>query len=594
MEGTTALLFLKVSIDRHIILANEHQTRLFTDEDHPLVSKSWLLKQLHSDEVQQRFKLPKLQAVLLLNRHVNSTDEASQYIASDEALSCDPKLMPNIEEGIQLVFDAIVSGETIAIYGDFDVDGISGAAILAETMNHIGASVITYIPHRINEGHSLNEDAITYLNSKQAKLIITVDCGTTAYKEVSFAKDLGINVVVTDHHIANESMPEGVPVVNPGLTESRYPFKHLTGAGVALKFCEALFDKYGEKMPDYLYILATLGTIADLGPLIGENRFIVKRGLELLKHTNHVGIKALAQKANCNLKTVSARDLSFTLIPRLNAAGRLDSAKISLDLLTTKDVGEAEALCNQLDQLNTNRRNLSTKAIQLANELVTENNLASNSAIFVYSPNWHPGVLGLIAGKLSEKYGIPGVAACQDGDNIRASARGPQGYEILQGLLDTQLDFLKIGGHSQAAGFTLQSSSIDIFEQQFLIAIGAQKAESLANKPIEYECEITLSDVNSDNIKFLKSMEPFGQGNPSPIFLSRQLQVYESRTVGKTDNHIKFIVEQDSNRFDAIGFGLGSRYHQLGNKIDAVFKLTENYWAGNITIQLQIIDFISV
>ena len=161
-------------------MANEHQTRLFTDEDHPLVSKSWLLKQLHSDEVEQRFKLPKMQSVLLLNRDVNSADEASQYIASDETLSCDPKLMPNIEEGIQLVFDAIISGETIAIYGDFDVDGISGAAILTETMNHIGASVITYIPHRINEGHSLNEDAITYLNSKQAKLIVTVDCGTTA------------------------------------------------------------------------------------------------------------------------------------------------------------------------------------------------------------------------------------------------------------------------------------------------------------------------------------------------------------------------------------------------------------------------------
>ena len=387
-------------------MANEHQTRLFTDEDHPLVSKSWLLKQLHSDEVEQRFKLPKMQSVLLLNRDVNSADEASQYIASDETLSCDPKLMPNIEEGIQLVFDAIISGETIAIYGDFDVDGISGAAILTETMNHIGASVITYIPHRINEGHSLNEDAITYLNSKQAKLIVTVDCGTTAYKEVSFAKDLGINVVVTDHHIANESMPEGVPVVNPGLSESRYPFKHLTGAGVALKFCQALFDKYGETMPDYLYILATLGTIADLGPLIGENRFIVKRGLDLLKYTNHAGIKALAQKANCNLKTVSARDLSFTLIPRLNAAGRLDDPMLSYRLLRAQSTSEASDLARKLDVLNLERRDLTKNAMDIAERKMTASNLEKHILI-LSDEAFTPGIAGLVASRVVDSHHKP-------------------------------------------------------------------------------------------------------------------------------------------------------------------------------------------
>ena len=589
-----ARLFLKALTSRHFILINANQTRLFNDEEHPLVSRRWILKHIYSDAIEQRFSLPKVQTVLLLNRQVTSSVDASHYLTSDERLSCDPNLMPNINDGIGLVVDAINSGQTIAIYGDFDVDGISGAAILSETMTYIGASVITYIPHRVNEGHSLNEKAIEHLNSKNVKLIVTVDCGTTANKEVSFANTLGINVVVTDHHIANEPMPKGVPLVNPGLLESRYPFKHLTGAGVALKFCQALCERYGKKTPSYLYILATLGTIADLGPLVGENRFIVKKGLAMLKETDHVGIKALAQRANCNLKTVTARDLSFTLIPRLNAAGRLDSANISLDILTTRDIGQAESLSDKLEQLNTIRRNLSTKGIKLANDLVENNNLIKDPAFFLYNADWHPGILGLIAGRLSEKYGKPVVAACLDVTNIRASVRGPNGYEVLQGLIDTKINFIKIGGHSQAAGFTIHSSDVDTFKDQFLEAIQNQQVDSPGVDPVEYECEIKLSDINKDNIKFFKSMEPFGRANPQPIFLSRQLNVFEARTVGKTDNHIKLIVEQDSKRFDAIGFGLGSRYHELGNKIDAVFKLTENYWAGNITIQLQIVDFISV
>lgn len=594
LAGITVRLFLKRLISRHLILINADQTRLFNDEEHPLMSKRWILKQVHSDATEQLSSMSKIQTALLLNRQITSSIEASHYLTSDERSSCDPNLMPNINDGIGLVVDAINAEQTIAIYGDFDVDGISGAAILQETLTHIGASVITYIPNRVTEGHSLNEEAIQNLNLKNVKLIVTVDCGTTANKEVTFAKTLGINVVVTDHHVANETMPSEVPLVNPGLSESKYPFKHLTGAGVALKFCQALFERYGEKTPSYLYILATLGTIADLGPLVGENRFIVKKGLALLKETDHVGIKALAERANCNLKTVTARDLSFTLIPRLNAAGRLDSANISLDILTTRDIGQAESLSDKLDQLNTIRRNLSTKAIKLASDFVIDNNLTKDPAFVLYNSDWHPGILGLIAGRLSEKYGRPVVASCLDGTNIRASVRGPNGYEVLQGLIDTKIDFIKIGGHSQAAGFTIQSSDVDTFKDQFLKAIQNQQVDSPGVVPVEYECDITLPDINKENIKFLKSMEPFGRANPQPIFLSRQLKVFEARTVGKTDNHIKLIVEQDSKRFDAIGFGLGSRYHELGNKIDAVFKLTENYWAGNITIQLQIIDFISV
>ncbi|MQG15653.1 MAG: single-stranded-DNA-specific exonuclease RecJ [SAR202 cluster bacterium] len=575
-------------------MENEDKTRLFKSKEHPLISKTWMLYQPNLGISEFIADLPNLQATLLSNREVKSKHEAVQFLTSDERLSFDPQLLPNIQEGISLVADTVNKGNTIAIYGDFDVDGISGSAILAETLFHIGASVITYIPDRINEGHSLNEEAIHYLNERNVKLIITVDCGTTAFKEVTLARSLDIDVVVTDHHIANEPMPNGVPVVNPGLSNSEYPFKHLTGAGVALKFCEALCAHFGIGVPSYLYILAAFGTIADLGPLIGENRFIVKHGLDLLKDTSHVGIKALAQRANCNLKTVTARDLSFTLIPRLNASGRLGNAKTSLEILTTTDMGEAESLADNLDQLNTTRRNLSNKAIQRAHELVLDNGLKEHPAVFVYDADWHPGILGLVAGRLSDKYGRPTVAACLDADNIRASIRGPKGYEVLDGLLDTGLDFIKIGGHSQAAGFTLQRTKLDVFKEKFRDAIKKQETASITEDPIRYECEITLSDINPENLKFLKSMEPFGQSNPQPVFLTRGLEVYESRTVGKTNDHIKLIVQHGGKRFDAIGFGLGSKYDQLGSKIDAVYKLNENYWGGNVTIQLQIIDFVSI
>ena len=593
-EGIIALLFLKVLIPRNLILEIIDQTISFEEKNNPVDSEPWRIKQLYPDDLERTFGRPKLQAVLLLNRQIKSSFDAESYLASDERLSCDSKLLPNIDNAIKLVTDAISSGDLIAIYGDFDVDGISATAVLSEILTCIGASVTTYIPHRVTEGHSLNTEAITHLASQNVKLIITVDCGTTAYKEVSFAKSLGMKVVVTDHHIGNEPMPDDVPVVNPGLPESIYPFKDLTGAGVALKFSEALCAKYDIEMPKHLYTLAALGTIADIGPLTGENRFIVKNGLLNLGDTDHIGLKALARKANCNLKTITARDLSFTLIPRLNAAGRLGSADTSLEILITKDIDKAEALSEQLEQINVVRRNLSTKAIKLAKDLVRDNKLSDDPALFICTPDWHPGILGLIAGKLSEEYRRPVVAACVEGENVRASIRSPKGYEVLQGLLDTNIKFLKIGGHSQAAGFTLQFSEIDSFKARFLDAIKKQVVESSASKPIEYESEIMLAEIDKVNLKFFKSLEPFGKANPQPVFLSRGLNVYQSRTVGKTDAHIKLIVGEGSTRFDAIGFGLGLKYHDLGNKIDAIYKLSENHWAGKTTIQLHLIDFISV
>jgi len=568
-----------------------NQTRLFNDDDLILKPSKWQIKQNLPHDFEINLNVPELQAHVLFNRGITSQKEAESFLIADDRLNCDHGLLPNISAAVDLVSTKLNTNQRVAVFGDFDVDGISGTAILSDLMSYLGAKHITYIPHRVKEGHSLNESAIHYLKSQDVSLIITVDCGTTAFDEVNLAKSLGINVVITDHHIANERMPDDVPVINPGLPESKYPFQHLTGAGVALKFAEAVCENFNQEPPKHWKVLAALGTIADLGPLIGENRFIVKQGLEMLKDTDMVGIRALARQADVNLSTITARDLSFTLIPRLNAAGRLDSADTSLEILTTKDASRAEYLAGHLEQLNTSRRGLTTKAIKLADKIVAEKELYNSPSIFIHEPTWHPGILGLIAGRLSEKHSRPVVAACTENSFIRASARGPKGFEILQAMIETKLDFLKIGGHSQAAGFMLRLEQIQKFKENFNQNIRSQSKNQIQTTPITYDCEIKLQEINSENLKFLKSLEPFGQANPEPVFLTRKLKVYESRTVGKTGSHIKMVLGDGSTKFDAIAFRLGERFDELGAEINAVYKLRENYWGGQITIQLQVIDF---
>ncbi len=499
-----------------------------------------------------------------------------------------------MDEAVGLLRRVTEAGGTVAVYGDFDVDGISGTAVVCRTVTELGGIALPYIPNRMSEGHGLQPDAIKQLASQGATALITVDTGTTAAQEVAFARSLDMEVIVTDHHIASDEMPVGVPILNPGLVPDEgepYPYTGLTGAGVAFKLAQAAYESAGLPFPASLLEPAALGTIADVAPLTGENRFIVGRGLELLRHSSNIGINAIAARGDIDLTALVARDLSFGIIPRLNAAGRLDDPSISLRLLTTQDPGEAADLADRLEVLNLERRRLTDVSVRQAEEMVSNGKLASKAAIVVSSPEWHLGIVGLIAGRLSERHGRPAVAGRLSDGRIRASARGPEGVSVVEAIGATGLPFLRMGGHAQAAGFTLDERRLADFEDLFPERVAELSSGLVVADTIEYDCELELWAVNHPNYAFISSVAPFGRGNPAPTFMTRGVTVRDARTVGRDSSHLKLLISGNGSELEAIAFGLGSRLTELGPTIDIVYSIDINDWGGRRRLELKVVDF---
>ncbi len=497
--------------------------------------------------------------------------------------------MPGMDAAVEMLVGAATDGGPVAIYGDFDVDGITGTAILCRAVAELGGAPMPYIPNRMAEGHGLNEAALRRLAAAGAGLVVTVDCGTTAFEEVELATSLGMEVIVTDHHAAPDGVPPGVPVLNPGLPGG-YPYAKLTGAGVALKLASAALRRAGLAPPASLVELAALGTVADVAPLTGENRFIVGRGLASLRSTDSAGMRALAQRARTDLGRLTARDLSFRLIPRLNAAGRLDDPDLSLQLLLTADPGEAARLSERLEGLNAERRRFADRGVGDAEEIVARRGMAAEPALVVYSPEWHPGVIGLIAARLSERYRRPAVAATLMDGLVRASARGPQGYGVMDAITATGLPFSRCGGHSVAAGFTLEESLFARFAEAFPARVAESGPAAGYGAEIRYECEIGFSDVNCDNYSFIDSLAPFGEGNPVPVFLTRGVRVADSRTVGRNQSHLKLSLEHGGVHMGAIAFGMAGRNEAAADAIDILHSIDLNEWNGRRQLELKVVD----
>jgi single-stranded-DNA-specific exonuclease len=542
----------------------------------------------------EKLGLPSLHALLLYNRGVRVPSDVASFLAVDERLVNDPWLMPHMDEAVELLQRVIADGGAVAVFGDFDVDGISGTAVLCRTVTELGGRPIPYIPNRMAEGHGLQPDAIEQLAAQGAKLLITVDTGTTAAPEVAFARSLGLEVIITDHHVASDDIPDGVPILNPGLIPDvgePYPYTGLTGAGVAFKLAQAACERAGQPFPEHLLELAALGTVADVAPLTGENRFIVGRGLQLLRKSGNIGINAIASCGDIDLSSLVARDLSFGLIPRLNAAGRLDDPSISLRLLTTEDQGEAAELADRLEAMNNERRRITDKSVREAEEMVAEASLQEEAAIVVSSPDWHLGVIGLIAGRLAERHGKPAVAAKVADGNMRASSRGPEGINVVEAISATGLPFLRMGGHAQAAGFTLGEQHLADFKRLFPARVAEMGSGLAADDTIEYDCELELSAVNHPNFTFINSMAPFGRGNPAPKFMTRGVRVLDARTVGRGDGHLKLRLSGSGTDLEAIAFGLGPRLAELGSAIDLVYTIDINEWGGRRRLELKVVDF---
>jgi single-stranded-DNA-specific exonuclease len=488
------------------------------------------------------------------------------------------KVLPTeMQKAKKRVAEAIANKEKIVVYSDYDADGLCATAIMWETLFDIGADVMPYVPHRIKEGYGLSETAISELAKQGVGLIITVDQGVTAVKQVDHAKKLGIDVIITDHHVLPKNPPKSYALVHTVA---------LCGAGVSWRFCWEIVKDLGsshkEKLTERLE-LAALATIADLVPLIGANRSIVKLGLEKLSKTKRPGILALIKASRLN-GTIGTYEIGHVLAPRINAMGRIEHGLDSLRLLCAKTQAQADRLAEILSQTNTKRQDLTQKAVTSALTMIEDDVLIG----IVSNDQWHEGVIGLVASRLVETYHRPMIAISKGEVLSKGSARSIPGFNIVEAIRESSEFLIDGGGHPMAAGFTIKTEHIEVFKEK--ISKYAQKTipEEILTRQIEVECELEPGDITPQNQKIIEMFQPFGIGNPAPYFLTRNMVVEDVRTVGADGKHIK--LQMDG--LNAIGFNLGSERARIrpGYKINVVYSIEEDKYAGNGSLQLKIRD----
>ena len=534
--------------------------------------------------------LSPFQAHLAYNRGIRGRDQLDDYLKADRTLSHDPMLLPDMEKAVARLTEAMRAGETIGVFGDFDTDGVTGTALMVNALRENGAKVIPYLPDRAGEGHGLNIAAVEALHTRGVSVMVTVDCGVTSEAEVARASELGIDTIITDHHSLSSSMPDAWAVVNPRRPDSRYPYDDLTGAGLSFKLAEGIWASLGLSEPEYLYELAALGTVADVAPLTGENRYLVKKGLEFLNATRHPGLSALIERSGLTPGSLDTESLSFGLIPRLNAAGRIGDASLSLELLTASSDETAGAIAERLESLNNERRRLSKEGIEQAVEQVERWDRIP-SIIFVEDSDWISGILGLIAGSLSERYHRPVVAVQKRAEVSRASARSIPEFDIVAALRGSRDVFDRFGGHPRAAGFTVPTVDLPRVKGE-LTAVADEELNGMNLSPsIDVDCEITPALLDDRNFAFIQSLGPFGEGNRAPVFLTRNARVYEVRQVGEHGDHLKMRLGYGRGGWDAIAFRQGASVPEVGGRVDVVYTAGLDDWGGQPRMQLNVLDF---
>ena len=479
----------------------------------------------------------------------------------------------------------------VGIVGDFDVDGITGTAILVEALADFGIEVIPYLPHRISEGHGLSEESVRYLAGQGVELIVTVDCGVASVVEVELANSLGIDVIITDHHVPPAVFPKAVAIINPAMPGSEYPFSHLCGAGLALKLAQGLYQLMGRPMPRHLLELAALGTIADMVPLLDENRYLVKEGLVELAQTRRPGLRALYRMARLEDKPITAETVAFQIAPRLNAAGRMGHAVDSLRLLTTQSHGEAESLAAGLENQNRERQQLTRRAFAAACAGV--DGLPTIAPfILVEDPAITPGIAGLVAGQLAKTYMRPAVALAQvDENTLVASGRSIPEFNLVRAFDSCADLFVRHGGHAQAAGFTIHPENVPELDKRLSALAGEILSANDVEPVLDIDAELSLSDLTPRFLAALAELEPFGVGNPRPLFLAHNLRVANQWLMGNAGQHLKLLVSDGCRQLPALLFHRSQEWIEHTTIVDLVFTVSEDTWQGRKQISLMVEDF---
>ncbi|MFP4228428.1 MAG: single-stranded-DNA-specific exonuclease RecJ [Salinivenus sp.] len=552
--------------------------------------------------------LPRPLARTLALRGITSFEEARHFFRADRTDLHDPLAMADMPVAADRLARAIDEQESVLVYGDYDVDGTTAATLLTDFLQSRGVDASFFIPDRYEDGYGLCKRGLNIAKERGAGLVVALDCGITAHEEAAYAREQGLDLIICDHHTPKDTLPEALAVVDPKREDDDYPFAELTGCDLGFKLVQATLARRDDDPAvafDYLDLLA-VATASDIVPLYGENRILMAEGLRALQKTNRPGLCALADAASLNLSDVtSTGKIVFTIGPRINAAGRMAHASTAVELLLADTYEEAEPLAAELEQLNRERRDLDDATEEAAIEQA-ERQITSRSphALVLYDPDWHLGVIGIVASSIVERFHKPTIMLTRNGDEIKGSARSIEGINIYNALADCEDVLTQFGGHDHAAGLSLEEDQIEAFRDRFDAAVGERVTPELLRPSLKVDSELDLRTIGTVDDRFwavLQQFGPFGPSNPTPVFHARGLAVVGTpRTVGRNDKHLKFKVRpQDApgaRPFDVIGFGMGEKLSVLkesqreARPLELLFSLEDNTWNGRTTLQLKARD----
>lgn len=540
-------------------------------------------------------RFPPILQQIVFNRGLGNYEDASAFLRALPGFNTDPFQLTCMEMAVERILFAIRHAEPIAIYGDYDVDGVTATALLVDALQALGANARHYIPNRFDEGYGLNKDALDTLKADGVKLVITVDCGIRSPEEALHARTIGLDLIISDHHHPDgQNLPPAFAVINPKQHGDVYPDKDLAGVGIAYKLAEALTRKLnGEaanlKLADLLDLVA-LGTVADLAPLIGENRLLVRKGLKQIRETKRQGLYSLCNVARTQISKVTSGNIGFMLGPRLNASGRLESAMASFELLTTTDVMRAGQLAQQLDVQNHQRQALTRSTQEQAQQIAMSED-PDAFLLFAAHESFNPGVVGLAASRLTELFYRPSIVAAKGPEETRGSCRSIPEFHITDAL-DLCKDLLvRHGGHAAAAGFTVRNENLPEFLSRLKEIARAQLEGNDLRHLLAADMEVSLSQLSFEVLSHLEYLEPTGYGNPDAVFVSRDVKVKSFRAVGSEGKHLKITFEDKNGQpFDSIGFRMGHLQSTVPHRVDVMYHIEANEYNGRRSLQLNLKD----
>lgn len=553
--------------------------------------------------------IPTVVAQLLLSRGIRNPDDAKSFLDPKLTGLRDPAELPGTAEAAEILFEAIQSHQKITIYGDYDADGMTATAILLRCLRLLHGDVDFYVPHRMEEGYGLNADAIRSLAERGTQVVVTVDCGVASVEEAKLAQELGLTLIITDHHQAAPSLPVAAAIVHPGLPGSDYPFPGLCGAAVAFKLawavcqCASEGKKVTERLRNFLLQavgLAAIGTVADVVPLVDENRILVRFGLDALKTQPVTGVAALMNRTKLNeKKRLECEDIGFTIGPRLNAAGRLGQAEIAIELLTTESAERADTIAQYLEELNQQRQSLERSIARSANKQLKENPEYLEAPVIVLAdPDWHAGVIGIVSGRISDKQNKPTILIAEDQLGVnpgQGSGRSVPGFD-LHTALERCTDLLEShGGHAAAAGLKIKSANIAEFRKLFCQVATELMAENFQIPELRIDAEASLQMLTRKTVEQIESLAPFGHGNSRPVLCANEVRLLgPPKRMGSTGRHLSMMFDQHGVKMRAVAFGGGDWEEELAGiegPLSIAFRPVINNWRGRVSVEIHLDDW---